>query len=127
MQQRIRAHQQQRGAGWTTIEEPLELADAIGRAHAEAGAIVVDCLTLWVSNLMFANRDIDRECRAVIDAASQRAATVVFVTNEVGCGIVPDNQLARRFRDAAGSVNQQIAAASDEVWFLAFGCPLRLK
>jgi len=125
MRQRIAAHRQERGDTWTTVEEPLELASAV--AASPATSVVIDCLTLWVSNLMFAGRDVREEGARMLHAASMHPGTIVLVTNEVGCGIVPENQLARQFRDLAGALNQQVAAAAQEVWFLAFGCPLRLK
>jgi len=125
MRQRILVHQRDRGASWITREEPIELGSAIG--SSDGGAIVVDCLTLWVSNLMFAGRDVRDEGERMLEAAVVHTGTIVLVTNEVGCGIVPDNELARRFRDLAGNLNQRAAAAAQEVWFMAFGCSLRLK
>ena len=92
------------------------------------GAIVVDCLTLWLSNLMHAGvEDIRRETANVLHAAAESPAAVLLVTNEVGCGIVPENALARRFRDLAGSMNQQAAEAANEAYWMVFGLPLRIK
>jgi adenosylcobinamide kinase/adenosylcobinamide-phosphate guanylyltransferase len=122
MEQRIGKHRAERGEGFVTIEAPFDVAGALG---AGFDAIVVDCLTLWVSNLMLAERPIPIE--ELIAAARKSAALVIFVTNEVGCGIVPENELARRFRDEAGWVNQAVAAAADEVYWMAFGIPLRVK
>ncbi len=127
MRARAAAHQQERGRDFTTIEEPLDLAGRIAEICAAYPAVVVDCLTLWISNMMHAGRDLPREVGAVLRAASESPATVILVTNEVGCGIVPENELARRFRDAAGAVNQQAATAATEVYWMAFGIPMRLK
>ena len=124
MGDRIEFHRRERGPLFTTFEEPFDLAQTIRRAP-DFDAIVVDCLTLWVSNLMLAGRDIPHQ--EVVDAARSATASVIFVTNEVGCGIVPDNELARRFRDQAGSLNQRIAAAADAVYWMAFGIPLKVK
>lgn len=124
MEERIAAHRRERDASFVTIEEPLELARALGE-HREFDAIVVDCLTLWISNLMLAGREVPVD--DLIGAGRATPARVVLVTNEVGCGIVPENALARRFRDVAGWVNQRIAAEADEVYWMAFGIPLKVK
>jgi adenosylcobinamide kinase/adenosylcobinamide-phosphate guanylyltransferase len=124
MTSRIARHKADRGAEFETIEEPLDLASVIAGAF---DAMVVDCLTLWLSNLMFAGKDCDLEMEALIAAAQAARGTVIFVTNEVGSGIVPDNALAREFRDRAGTLNQRIAAIAQEVYFMAFGQPLRVK
>jgi adenosylcobinamide kinase / adenosylcobinamide-phosphate guanylyltransferase len=126
MTDRIQRHQVDRGENFTTIEEPLDLARVI--ADPTFDAMVVDCLTLWLSNLMFANKNCDREIDALIAAAEAAHGTVIFVTNEVGSGIIPtDNALSRDFRDRAGILNQRIAAISQEVYFMVFGQPLRVK
>ncbi len=124
MTERIRKHRDERGGAFTTWEEPFEIAERL-RARHECDVIVVDCLTLWVSNLMLADREIPGA--ELIAAARAVSATVIFVSNEVGCGIVPENALARRFRDLAGALNQQVAAAADEVYWMAFGIPLKVK
>ena len=124
MTSRIARHKADRGAEFETIEESLDLASVIAGAF---DAMVVDCLTLWLSNLMFAGKDCDLEMEALIAAAQAARGTVIFVTNEVGSGIVPDNALAREFRDRAGTLNQRIAAIAQEVYFMAFGQPLRVK
>ncbi len=127
MEERIARHRADRGPRWSTLDVPLDLPAAI-LANAWSGRVLlVDCLTLWTSNLMFAERDIDAETEALASAVTQAAGPVVLVANEVGLGIVPDNPLARRFRDAAGRINQAIAAAADEVQFIAAGLPLRMK
>jgi adenosylcobinamide kinase / adenosylcobinamide-phosphate guanylyltransferase len=128
MRSRIAAHQTERGWEFETIEEPRDPGRVIVEAGDRYGAIVVDCLTLWLSNLMFAaGTDIRRETANVLRVASASPAAVVLVTNEVGCGIVPENAVARQFRDLAGAMNQQAAAAAHEAYWMAFGIPMRLK
>ncbi|SFJ61848.1 adenosylcobinamide kinase /adenosylcobinamide-phosphate guanylyltransferase [Sphingomonas sp. NFR04] len=127
MEERIAHHQADRGPRWSTLDVPLDLPAAILANAAIERVLLVDCLTLWTSNLMFAERDLDAETEALASAVTQAAGPVVLVANEVGLGIVPDNALARRFRDAAGRINQAIAAAADEVQFIAAGLPLRMK
>jgi len=124
MAERIARHQAERGRRWRTLEAPLDLVGALAEVRPGETA-VVDCLTLWVSNLMFAERDIEGETRGLIAALAGR--DVILVSNEVGLGIVPDNALARRFRDEAGRLNQRIAAAADRVLFIAAGLPMVLK
>lgn len=129
MRARILAHQADRGGRWTTVEEPLDLAGALVRLHGP-GAALVDCLTLWTSNLMEAHEGDEaalegRVC-ALEDALRSRAVPLVVVTNEVGLGIVPENPLARSFRDVAGRINQRVAALADEAVFVVSGRPLRL-
>lgn len=121
---RIRHHREERGEDFTTIEEPIELARVT--AESKFDVLLIDCLTLWLSNIMFAHKttEIDK----LIQAAHSTPRTIIFVTNEVGSGIVPtDNALSRDFRDQAGILNQRIAAIADEVYFMIFGQPLRLK
>ena len=127
MAARIAEHRARRGAGWHTVEEPLELVRALTAHAAPERPILVDCLTLWLSNLMHAARDVETTTRHLLDALPRLAGPVVFVTNEVGLGIVPDNPLARRFRDAAGRLNQAVAAACQRVVLVAAGLPLILK
>ncbi len=126
MAERIRRHRERRGEIWTTLEEPLDIADAL-TAVAAGRPVLVDCLTLWLSNLIAAGHDVERETDALIDALAQRAGPVIFVANEVGLGIVPENALARLFRDHAGRLNQRVAARADRVVFMAAGLPLLLK
>jgi adenosylcobinamide kinase / adenosylcobinamide-phosphate guanylyltransferase len=125
MAERIEAHRARRGAGWTTIETPRELAAAL-TANAYA-PILIDCLTLWLSNLMMADAAIDAEFDRLEQALARATAPVALVANEVGSGIVPDNALARRFRDLQGSLNQRIAARADRVVLVVAGLPLILK
>ncbi len=127
MAERVRKHQARRDAHWRTIEAPLEIGPAIVAETEQGAAVLVDCLTLWLSNLMAAKRDPDRETEALIRALGQAGGPVVFVSNEVGLGIVPDNALARAFRDHAGRLNQRVAAVANHVFFVAAGLPLRLK
>lgn len=124
MRERVAAHRERRGGDWQTREEPLALASCLADAGRPA---LVDCLTLWLSNLMHAERDIAAETNGLLAALARRAAPTVLVANEVGLGIVPENALARRFRDEAGRLNQRIAAAAGSVVFLAAGLPLVLK
>ncbi|MGD7653975.1 MAG: bifunctional adenosylcobinamide kinase/adenosylcobinamide-phosphate guanylyltransferase [Verrucomicrobiales bacterium] len=136
MRHRIAKHRRDRaGKDWTTIEEPEDLVAAI-RSAAGHGVVLVDCLTLWVNNLMYAaelrgerltEAMVAARCRDVLAAAREHGGTVVFVTNEVGMGIVPEHAGARHFRDLAGRVNQVIAADCDEVFLLVCGQPLRIK
>lgn len=121
---RIARHQAERGASWRTVEAPLDLVSALARLAADEIA-VIDCLTLWVSNLMHAGRDVAVETGRLLEALPGRAT--ILVANEVGLGIVPDNALARAFRDEAGRANQRVAAAADEAVFIAAGLPLTLK
>lgn len=127
MAARIAAHRARRGAGWTTVEEPLDLVGALGASARPGRAVLVDCLTLWLANLMHDGRDPDAETARLAAALPGLAGPAVLVGNEVGLGIVPDNALARRFRDAAGRLNQAVAAAADRVVFVAAGLPLTLK
>ena len=126
MAARIAAHRARRGAEWVTVEEPLRLADALAALDADAAALV-DCLTLWLANLMEAGLDVDAERCALIVALRRLPAPAVLVSSEVGQGIVPDNAAARRFRDAAGLLHQDIAAVADRVYFVVAGLPQRLK
>jgi adenosylcobinamide kinase / adenosylcobinamide-phosphate guanylyltransferase len=127
MAARVAEHRRRRGSFWRTIEEPLDLAGAI-RAHAEpARPILVDCLTLWLSNLMGAGRVVEHEAETLGAALRAARGPVVLVANEVGLGLVPETPLGREFRDHAGWLNQQIAAQADRVVFVAAGLPLILK
>jgi adenosylcobinamide kinase/adenosylcobinamide-phosphate guanylyltransferase len=127
MAERIARHRADRDARWTTIEAPLDLAGAI-HAHAAGDTVLlIDCLTLWASNLLLAEADVDRAADALIRAIGDAPGHIALVSNEVGLGIVPENPLARRFRDVAGRINQAVAASVAGVVFLAAGLPLRLK
>jgi adenosylcobinamide kinase / adenosylcobinamide-phosphate guanylyltransferase len=127
MRERIRHHRARRGPRWTTIEEPLEIGPPLRREARASRPILVDCLTLWLANLLDAGREAEPACAALVEIAAALDGPVVFVANEVGLGIVPDNPLARAFRDHAGRLNQAIAARADRVVFVATGLPLTLK
>lgn len=128
MRDRIARHRATRAEdGWTTIEEPLELAAAIAAARQPGSAVLVDCLTLWLSNIMLAGRDVEEQQAALLAVLGQGDAPIVFVSNEVGLGLVPETPLGRAFRDAQGRLNQALAAHCDHVVFVAAGLPLTLK
>lgn len=127
MRERIALHRVDRGPRWSTVETPLELAEAITACSTPDTVVLVDCLTLWASNLMLAERDTAAATAALVRAVSGARGPVILVANEVGLGIVPDNALARRFRDVAGEINQAIARSVDSVIFVAAGLPLVLK
>lgn len=127
MQDRIRLHQDRRGSQWTTTEEPLDLAGTLARITSAESVVLVDCLTLWVTNLMMAERDVEQACHELAANLASLSGPVIFVSNEVGLGIVPDNAMARAFRDHAGRLNQIVAAHCQTVVFIAAGLPLVLK
>ncbi|MER8589724.1 bifunctional adenosylcobinamide kinase/adenosylcobinamide-phosphate guanylyltransferase [Mesorhizobium sp. M1338] len=126
MRERIALHRSRRGEGWTTIDAPLDLAGAL-KALPDDQPVLVDCLTLWLTNHMLADHDLELECRRLADVLSRPRGSWFVVSNEVGQGIVPDNALARRFRDAAGRLNQQVAAIADTVLLMVAGFPLKVK
>lgn len=123
---RIARHRRERGEAWTTVEAPLDLPAAIAALPGGAAGIV-DCLTLWLSNLMGAGRDAEGATDELLRAIRACPATLVIVSNEVGLGLVPETPLGRAFRDEQGRLNQAVAAAAAEVEFVAAGLPLRLK
>ena len=127
MLERIARHQGERGAGWRLIEEPLELAQAVRANAAQGTTLVVDCLTLWLSNLIHRERDIGAATDALVAALGDAPGRVVLVSNEVGMGLAPMTALGRDFRDAQGRLNQRIAGVADHVEFVAAGLPLVLK
>ena len=130
MRARAEQHQQQRGADWETLEEPVALAGAIRANCDKYGVILVDCLTLWTSNLLLSDvgkHGLERECAALADSLKKPGCPVILVSNEVGAGIVPENELARRYRDEAGRVNQQVAAVADRVIWMVAGIPVTIK
>lgn len=126
MAERIALHRSRRGAGWETIDAPHQLAASLTAVPAER-AVLIDCLTLWLTNRMLAEADLEAESAELEAAMRTREAPLVLVSNEVGLGIVPDNALARRFRDAQGRLNQRIAAIADEVVLMVAGLPLKVK
>jgi adenosylcobinamide kinase/adenosylcobinamide-phosphate guanylyltransferase len=126
MAQRIAAHRARRNVGWQTIEVPHDLAGALDAAAAQV-PLLVDCVTLWLTNRMLAEADVDAEIVRLEDALARRTGVVVLVSNEVGYGIVPDNALARTFRDAQGRMNQRLAERADRVVLVIAGQPLVVK
>jgi adenosylcobinamide kinase/adenosylcobinamide-phosphate guanylyltransferase len=126
MRGRISEHRGRRDDRWHLIEAPHALADAVRDAPSDR-PLLVDCLTLWLSNRLLADADLERETASLTDALVARVGSTIVVSNEVGLGIVPDNVLARRFRDAAGIANQMLAARADRVDFITAGLPLHLK
>ena len=127
MRARIDKHRLDRGPDWQTHEEPVDLAGLLARLDAPGRVVLVDCLTLWVTNLMMENRFVETEAAALVAAIGRAQARLVFVSNEVGLGIVPDNRMARDFRDHAGRLHQQVAAIATDVYFIAAGLPLKMK
>jgi len=127
MAERIRRHQERRGNIWETIEEPLEIAATLVAKTQTDRPILVDCLTIWLSNLLGAGRDPDAEGNALVAVLRGLAGPVVLVSNEVGLGVVPDNPLARQFIDCAGRLNQVVAETADRVVLIAAGIPTTLK
>jgi adenosylcobinamide kinase / adenosylcobinamide-phosphate guanylyltransferase len=126
MATRIAEHRARRGAQWQTLEAPRDLAGALARVPTGA-AVLIDCLTLWLSNVMLAGADVEAETARFEQSLIGRTGPVVLVANEVGLGIVPENALARRFRDAAGRLNQRLAGLADSVVLLVAGIPVKVK
>ncbi|MCG8690893.1 MAG: bifunctional adenosylcobinamide kinase/adenosylcobinamide-phosphate guanylyltransferase [Minwuiales bacterium] len=127
MATRIAHHKSRRDSSWQTVEAPLDLCGAIEAQATPDRVVLVDCLTLWLNNLLLANRNIEVEADGLIATLENAAGPLILVSNEVGLGIVPDNALARAFRDHAGRLNQRVAEAADKVVFLAAGLPMTLK
>jgi adenosylcobinamide kinase/adenosylcobinamide-phosphate guanylyltransferase len=132
MQERVRRHRELRGPSWRTVEAPCHLPQAI-RQHSSIGSVVlVDCLTLWISNLLLeagneAEMRVDHEIERLVREVQEAPGMIILVANEVGTGIVPENALARRFRDLAGQVNQRVAGAVATVIWMVAGLPVRIK
>jgi adenosylcobinamide kinase/adenosylcobinamide-phosphate guanylyltransferase len=126
MRERIAMHQTRRDERWRTIDAPLDLAGAL-ESIAEGSAVLVDCLTLWLTNHMLAGHDLEAECRRLVEVLAKPGGAWFVVSNEVGLGIVPDNALARRFRDEAGRLNQRVAAVADHVILTVAGLPMQVK
>jgi adenosylcobinamide kinase/adenosylcobinamide-phosphate guanylyltransferase len=127
MQDRIALHIDRRGPAWRTVEEPLDLRRVLMAEVSPGNAVLVDCLTLWTTNLMMAEADPAEAFEELVAVLPSLSGPVVFVSNEVGLGIVPDNAMARAFRDHAGRVNQMVAAVASQVYFIAAGLPMVLK
>jgi adenosylcobinamide kinase/adenosylcobinamide-phosphate guanylyltransferase len=127
MSERIRRHRERRGPRWETLEEPIGIVAALERATRPDGTVLVDCLTLWLSNLLGAQRDIEAETAKLVAALPALPGPVVLVSNEVGLGVVPEGELARAFIDHAGRLHQRVAEVAQSVVFMAAGLPLDLK
>ena len=129
MERRVADHKSRRGSEWHLIEEPLDLANCLSRIAADDCCVLVDCLTLWLTNLMMAERDVQAECGKLVQtlAGLSGNCSVLLVSNEVGQGIVPIEKMAREFRDHAGRLHQDIAAVVPNVWFVTAGLPQKLK
>jgi adenosylcobinamide kinase/adenosylcobinamide-phosphate guanylyltransferase len=131
MAARVERHRQARGERWTTLEEPLALGERLPGAAVGKGAVLLDCVTLWLTNLLFHCNEreelVQAEVDRFLDVLPSVSSPLFAVSNELGMGIVPDNLLARKFRDVAGEVNQRLAAAADEAWLVVSGLPVRLK
>ncbi len=128
MKERIRRHRDQRGKDWQTFEEPKDMVRVLKEAGESCSAVVIDCLTLWLSNLLHGTEEPDKKIDPFLSALREEGHPPFFiVSNEVGMGIVPDNALSRRFRDLAGRLNQAVAAIADEVYLVTAGIPLRIR
>ena len=127
MKVRIERHKKDRGNNWDTYEEPLKIAEIFREIKDKYNVIVIDCLTLWLSNLMHSNKDIKSEIKSFCSSLSTVHCPLFTVSNEVGMGIVPDNEMAREFRDMTGVLNQKIAEMADEVYAVTAGIPVKIK
>lgn len=129
MRQRIENHKKQRTKDWDTFEEPIKVADVIQGIKTKYNLLIIDCLTLWLSNIMQSDADVMEEMEKLVHilCAASPVSRVYIVSNEVGMGIVPDNELARRFRDMAGLLNQRVTEFADEVYLMVSGIPLKVK
>ncbi len=132
MQQRIGKHRDERGDHFTTVEEPIALDRALRELPAGTDVVLLDCLTVWTGNLMHyaegrGEGEIDKQVERFLDELHHPPCDIIIVSNEVGMGIVPENAMARRFRDIAGIINQRVASLSTEAWLLCSGLPIRLK
>lgn len=130
MEERIRTHREERGGGWDTLEETVEVSGGVMKAGEGYRVVLVDCLTLWLTNLLMAGLDdssVKREVDGLIEAFKGASAKVIAVSNEVGLGVVPGDPLSRRFRDLSGTMNQRMASAAKEAYFVASGIPIRMK
>ncbi len=127
MRARIAHHRDSRGDGWRTVEEPLRISESLAREGLANRIVLLDCLTLWLSNLMLAGLDVEAESRRLVGELQRGTCPIVLVSNEVGLGLVPETPLGREFRDAQGRLNQLVAASVPNVVFVAAGLPLWLK
>lgn len=133
MEKRIEKHKKDRGLGWTTFEEPLKVVEILQKTANDYDVVLLDCLTLWISNLIHAGVGIQEHIDALIETLmkcknnSENSSAIIIVSNEVGMGIVPGNEMARSFRDWAGILNQSVASIADEVYMTVSGIPLKIK
>ncbi|MEO9598905.1 bifunctional adenosylcobinamide kinase/adenosylcobinamide-phosphate guanylyltransferase [Parasphingorhabdus sp.] len=127
MEDRIHRHQNDRGSGWQTVEETRDLASVITAYSSPETMLLIDCLTIWLSNLMLAEADLETAQDQLVKALSEAPGPIIMVSNEVGAGIVPETPLGRRFRDESGWMNQRVAAAAHDVALITAGLPLWLK
>jgi adenosylcobinamide kinase/adenosylcobinamide-phosphate guanylyltransferase len=132
MQQRIDKHREERGEQFTTVEEPIALDRALIKLPEGTDVVLLDCLTVWTGNLMHyaegkGEEEIDKQIECFLEVLRHPPCDIILVSNEVGMGIVPENSMARRFRDIAGIINQRVASLATEAWLLCSGLPLRLK
>lgn len=127
MKERIERHKKERSADWKTFEEPTALPQILSRISEEHDVIIVDCLTLWLSNLIMNDTAVDADIESLLSAAATCPSCIFIVSNEVGMGIVPENALARRFRDLAGTLNRRVAEIANVVYLVAAGIPLKMK
>jgi len=131
MKRRIALHKKERPANWSTVEEPVQLAQTVKKCGEAYDVLLIDCLTLWISNLLvnksMKEKDIFEQISDLVASLGEVPARVIMVTNELGMGIVPSNRLSRLYRDLVGKANQQVAREADEVYFLVSGIPMKLK
>lgn len=127
MQERIEDHKRKRGKDWDTYEEPIKIADVIKDIEGQYSVIVIDCLTLWLSNIFLNNKNVEKEIESFCCSLSTVHYPLFIISNEVGMGIVPGNEMARKFRDMVGILNQKIAEIADEVYLVTAGIPMKIK
>lgn len=127
MKERIDRHKKERSADWRTFEEPIALPQLIGILSDEYDVIIIDCLTLWLSNLIMKDAEVDADIESLLSVATASPSSIFIVSNEVGMGIVPENAVARRFRDLAGTLNRRVAEIADEVYLVIAGIELKIK
>lgn len=127
MSERIKKHKEARGKEWDTFEEPVKISALIKSLDEKYDVLLIDCLTLWLSNMMLADKNVEEEMKVFCSSLLKVRCSLIIVSNEVGMGIVPENKLARQFRDLSGMLNQKIAEISDEVYLLTAGIPIKIK
>ena len=127
MKKRVDMHRSRRKSGWINVEEPIDIMGEIAKHNSEQKIVLVDCLSVWLGNLLEHHRNVETEMAKLVDGLAKLEVETVFVSSEVGLGIVPDNKLAREFSDYAGLMNQKIANIAETVFFVAAGLPLKLK